>query len=78
MVASFWTNLKKTFMYRDNPQYCWRRYHQLIEKFYNLNTSYNSPLARLRKSWNLVSLTNCASVPISKFKSLAKTFCYIR
>ena len=68
-MFAFSDELKKLFIYRHNRQY-WN-----LTKSYNLNTSYNSPLARLRKNWNLFALTKSASVPISKFKSLAKTFC---
>ena len=64
------------FSVRQNIQYSLRGRRNLNEKSYNYSVTYESPLARLRKSWNQFSLSNTVSVPISQFKSLVKAYCY--
>ena len=69
--------LKQLFSYRNDIQYSLRGRRKLIEKSYNYNATYESPVARLRKYWNDFSFNNDIQVRISQFKSLAKLYCFV-
>ena len=70
--------LKELFWYHNAIQYSLRDRRKLIDQSHNFKVTYESPVARLRKYWNVFSRINATQITILQFKSAAKIYCFTR
>ena len=72
------SEFKNLFTHRNLPTYSLRRRRLLNENSYKSHFGYTSRVSLLRKQWNNLAFNNNLSIPISQFKSLARSVCSIR